>query len=123
LLGLFSTGFLWPPQVRKWLFFAGCEKKKGKVSDQDHTATIKQLRDEALVANQTTFTRFGTINNKIDQLMSDSELKNVEIQHLKSDLEHIKKMLVKNNEISDMQSEIHIIKEMLVRLWAHIENH
>lgn len=119
VLGFLSAGILWPPQVREMLFFASGEKTKERISeDQDNTATITQLRDEALVANQTMFTMFSTINSKMDQVMSDLELKNVEIEQLKSNLQHINKM---NNEISDMKSDIHSIKEMLFCLQAHIE--
>jgi len=111
LLGILSAGYLWPPQVREWLFSVKGEKENERRLKVD---------DEDAAVNESLSIRLFHVDSKIDQLTVDSSERKQEIQNIKSELGNIMKILVKRNEIQEMKSELEDIKKMLIDLNSHI---
>ena len=137
LLGVVSAGYLWPPQVRVWLFFARAEKDKKKTSD-DTCASMKQLQTEILTANQTIYTSFGKIDSRVGYSMKQLQDKifdldqtsatgfgalnrkidqlAFEMQQLKFDYEESKKVDSNNkrSKTEQIRAELEDIKKILL---------
>jgi hypothetical protein len=71
LLGAVSAGYLWPPQVRKWLFFAKEENKNEVLSvgtdGKKIVDVIQSFQNEIMIANQTTSSCFVKFNYKLEE--------------------------------------------------------
>ena len=68
LIGFVSAGYFWPPQVRMWLFFAKA-KKENKTPTDEASASMKQLQNEILTANQTLKTSLSKISIRVGDSM------------------------------------------------------
>jgi len=143
LLGVVSAGYLWPRQVREWLFFA-CSKKEVRdlPADMEHKIlvnAIENFRNEILIANQTMSSCLLKLNNKLDETqkqmqVEEKKLSNVaisidcindkmlqlafELGQIKSDLKEAKGIESAENlmEIRLLKSELNDVKNLLMNV-------
>jgi len=143
LLGAVSAGYLWPPQVREWLFFASSKKEDTVLpADMEHKILVNEIenfRNEILIANQTMSSCLLKLNKKLDETqkkMHDEEkkLSNVaisidcmndkmlqlafEMGQIKSDLKEAKGIESAENlmEIRLLKSELNDVKNLLMNV-------
>ena len=116
LLGILSAGYLWPPQVREWLFSVEREKENQRLpSTEDDATSMVQLQNEVLITNQTLSSRILLIDKKINQLTSKSAENNIKKQELQSEL-------VKKKGITQIGDQDNAVNESLsVRLF-HLDD-
>ena len=146
LVGFVSAGYFWPPQVRVWLFFARAEKEN-KNLEEETSASIKQLQTEILTSNQTMYTGFGKIDNRVGCSMKQLEKKiyvldqtsstgfgalnrkidqlAVEIQKFRLEYEESKKMdsKKKGSDTEQIRAEFEDIKKILLSLSKNSQPH
>jgi hypothetical protein len=69
-LGIVSLGFLWPPQVRRWLFRpAGRIERKRKVAAKDDSnAQVSLMRNEVMKLKLMSYERSGEVERELREL-------------------------------------------------------
>lgn len=98
-VGIFTFGWLWPPQIREWLF-------KGQVTSADEENSVEQLR----------FEEVNALREDLSFLQEEMKTSN---EKGKSDLHALRD--IANEAQTQIQTEMNDVKEMLNDMFDLLE--